>query len=329
MIHCRKVTYHSQHRCPPSPSSHCVGPRHPLPVASRTGESTYLRYQAQAARCASLSRRLGTQNHQGDAHWHSVPRPQGPETDHYANETNYKQFLFFYLDLQYLLPILADSPPQCFVHILPSPMRVYPARHSYHHAVQMLAPPGGSASTCAGQIVTLKNKRKENGVVARSVGFEKPETRLPDKGSNIITQPHHRPTDPCERLNSPLAAPPLSALDVRLSSSASRCLCRGVETMDMDADDNRGRTCLSVGGGDIPAALPPPSRAASLPACAGSDAAVVLRSLARRYHCCAGVDLSTVWADMDGRGVLRRVMPGTGRTCSLSSGTSTWPVLTL
>lgn len=135
--------------------------------------------------------------------------------------------------------------------------------------------------------------------------------------------PYHRPTDPCERLNSPLAAPPLSALDVRLSSSsASRCLC-GVETMDMDADDSRGRTCLS-GGGDIPA---------SLPACDGSDAtaaaAVVLRSLARRYHCCAGVDLSTVWADMDGSGVLRRVIPGTGRTCSLSRGTSTWPVLTL
>lgn len=144
-------------------------------------------------------------------------------------------------------------------------------------------------------------------------------------------QPHHRPTDPCERLNRPLAAPPLSALDVRLSSSASRCL-RGVDTIDIDADDSRGRTCFSDGGGDI---LPPssPSRATSLPACAGRDetaaATVVLRSLARRYHCCAGVDLSTVWADMDGRGVLRRVMPGTGRTCSLSRGTSTWPVLTL
>lgn len=147
-----------------------------------------------------------------------------------------------------------------------------------------------------------------------------------------MTHHHHRPTDPCERLNSPLAAPPLSALDVKLSSSASRCLCRGVDTMDIDADDSCGRMCLSAAGGDIPA-LPSPSRAASLPACVGSDAAaaaaVVLRSLARRYHCCAGVDLSTVWADMDGSGVLRRVMPGTGRTCSLSRGTSTWPVLTL
>lgn len=74
-------------------------------------------------------------------------------------------------------------------------------------------------------------------------------------------------------------------------------------------------------------ALQSPSRVTSLPAAAA--AAVVLRSLARRYHCCAGVDLSTVWADMEGNGVLRRVIPGTGRTCSLSRGTSTWPVLTL
>lgn len=156
-------------------------------------------------------------------------------------------------------------------------------------------------------------------------GFEKNHTRVPGKSSSSSSKPpHHRPTDPCERLNSPLAAPPLSALDVRLSSSsASRCLCLGVEMMDMDADDSLGRTCLSEGGGDMPA-LQSPSRVTSLPA-----AAVVLRSLARRYHCCAGVDLSTVWADMDGRGVLRRVIPGTGRTCSLSRGTSTWPVLTL
>lgn len=148
-------------------------------------------------------------------------------------------------------------------------------------------------------------------------------TRSSSSINNNSKHRHHRPTDPCERLSSPLAAPPLSALDVRLSSSsASRCL-RGVDTMDSDAEDNRGRTCLSVGVGDIPAAW-----AASLPTCAGSDdaaaaTAVVLRSLASRYHCCAGVDLSTVCADMEGSGVLRRVMPGTGRTCSLSSGTST------
>lgn len=149
----------------------------------------------------------------------------------------------------------------------------------------------------------------------------KAHTHMPDIEKK--KQRPQRPTDPCERLSSPLAAPPLSALEVSMSSSsASRCLW-GVDTMDNDADDSRGRMCFSVAG-DIST----PSRAMSRPACAGSDAAI-LRSLPRRYHCCAGVDLSTVWADMEGRGVLRRVIPGTGRTCNLSRGTSTWPVLTL
>lgn len=58
---------------------------------------------------------------------------------------------------------------------LPSPMRVYPARHSYHHAEQMLPLSHASASTCAGQIVTLRNKRKLRVIApARRAGSTSP-----------------------------------------------------------------------------------------------------------------------------------------------------------
>jgi len=136
------------------------------------------------------------------------------------------------------------------------------------------------------------------------------------------TTPAYRPL---ARLNSPFAAPPLSALLVSLSSSSTSLARCGV----FSADASRGRAAFS--GEMLPAANLTPRVPVSSPLalCWLEEGAPPSRDA---LLATSSVDLlswldDVLWLPVISR--LRETRPGIGLTSSLSSGTSVCPVRTL
>lgn len=169
VIHRGKATHHTQNHCPSSPSSHYAGTPHPLSAVSRRKASTLTKLKLHAVPVQATGVGLDTARERPTST--ACLGPGSPETKRRTDQITSSSIHL--LEGSISASYSSRFPAAMLRPHLPSPMRVYPARHSYHHAEQMLPLSHTSASTCAGQIVTLRNKRKL-GVIAPRAGSTSP-----------------------------------------------------------------------------------------------------------------------------------------------------------